>query len=286
MDFLGDIDPSTEVGGDKLLKSCSHAENLLDRPARTWARSGAELRQRPQLSCRHCPVRDLAPCGALPRDDGAAILETFRSPLRRVPAGGAIFEQGEPSDRSFTVVSGWAALCQLSSDGRPAILNFALPGDILSFERTSKVATRSAIAVGDATVCSISRTRQERLEREYPDFDLRHKESAGRDLSMAYENLARFAFGGAAQRVAHLLWTLACRSLRRRPQTSDRLWIPANQIQFALATGLTSVHVSRTLRRLREEGLMTFENHSLAILNPAEVERLAGGSPESLAGVI
>ncbi len=285
MNFLYDRGPSTEAGGDKLLKNCRQAENLLDQPPRTWARSAAQLRQRPQLSCRHCPVRDLAPCGALPGDDGAAVLETFHSPLRHVPAGGTIFEQGEPSDRSFTVVSGWAALCQLSSDGRPAILNFALPGDILSFERTSKVATRSAIAVGDATVCSISRTRQERLEREYPGFDLRHKETAGRDLSMAYENLARFAFGGAAQRVAHLSWTLACRSLRRRPQASDRTWIPANQIQLALATGLTSVHVSRTLRRLREASLLTFENHELAILNPADVERLAGGSPESLAGL-
>jgi CRP/FNR family transcriptional regulator len=234
-------------------------------------------------TCRFCSVRTHAPCGAFWGEGGAETLESVHAPLRHIPAGATIVEQGAPSDRSFTVLNGWIALYQTTGDGRATILHFLLPGDVLPFERHSAVATRSAVAVGDVTVCSLSRSRQERLEREHPDYDARQKADAARDLHLAYENIAAIAFGSAKERIAHLLWSLASRTLRRAAQPSDRVWIPASQIQLGLATGLTPVHVSRTLRHLREAGLLDLEDHRLTIRDPAEMKRLAGASTEMMA---
>jgi hypothetical protein len=165
------------------------SSDLHDPPNIGGASCDSSPQTRPRLTCRYCPVRDRAPCAALPGDAGAETLEGAHAPLRHVPAGASIFEQGAPSDRSFTLLSGWAALCHTSGEGRTVILHFALPGEVLGFDRHSPIANRSAVAVGDATVCSISRTRQERLEREHPSFDARHKANAGRDLDLAYETL-------------------------------------------------------------------------------------------------
>jgi CRP/FNR family transcriptional regulator len=258
------------------------SSDLHDPPNIGGASCDSSPQTRPRLTCRYCPVRDRAPCAALPGDAGAETLEGAHAPLRHVPAGASIFEQGAPSDRSFTLLSGWAALCHTSGEGRTVILHFALPGEVLGFDRHSPIANRSAVAVGDATVCSISRTRQERLEREHPSFDARHKANAGRDLDLAYETLTAMATGSARERIAYLAWDVGSRSLARRPRSGDRIYAPLSQIQVGLATGLTPVHVSRTLRALREERVLTLEDRTLLIHDAAALEHLAGASPEAL----
>lgn len=244
-----------------------------------FARRGVQ----PWTRCDHCAIRLHAPCGAIQDAIGMSDLERARAPSRHVPAGDALFEQGAPSDRSFTILRGWVAVTQVTSDGRFLILRFALPGDVVAFERRSSVNRCGAVAVGDATVCSFTRSRQGRLELEHPSFDARHRAAEGGILEDAEETLASIMGRGARERVSHLLFQLAWRGLRRRPSPGDEIDAPLSQIQIGLATGLTAVHVSRTMRRLRESRVVAFESHRLTIHDPAALERLAGVSTEGTA---
>lgn len=233
--------------------------------------------------CAGCPARERAPCGAMRDEASVGALERLHAPLRHLLAGEAVFDQGDPSDRSYTVVSGWVAISRTTFDGAATILRFALPGDVVPFERHARNASASCVAVGPATVCGLNRSRQEQLERDHPEYDARHRVEQGRILALAYEQLAALAMGSAKARVAHLLWELASRSLRRRPLPSDQIPVPLNQVQIGLATSLTPIHVSRTLRALRAEGLLELKGRWLALHNPAAVERLSVASAETAA---
>lgn len=212
-----------------------------------------------------------------------ASLERARSPLRHISVGGLIFEQGTPADHIYVVKRGWVGLYQTNPDGNTVILDFALPGDVLPLERHTKTATRSAVALDNVTVCLIHRSRQEQLEREQPAYDALHRAVVGRALDLAEANLATIAFSPARERIAHLLWGLAFRCLHRPPLESDHVRVPISQIQIALATGMSPVHVSRTLRNLREDRMLDFEDHMITIHNRAAVERIAGVFPEGMA---
>jgi len=205
-----------------------------------------------------------------------AALDYAHDPVRHIPVGRTIFDQGTPADYIYIVQSGWVSLDQTSPDGKAVILGFALPGDVLSFGRHTKVYTASGVALDNVAVCPIHISSQERLERSHPAYDALHRRVLGRALDAAEANLADLLCGRTAhERIAHLLWSLAFRSLHRPPLESDSVPVPISQIQIGLATGMTPVHVSRTLRSLREERLLDFDHHMIKIRNRAQIEWLA-----------
>jgi len=204
-------------------------------------------------------------------------LELARSPFRNIRAGGVIFQQGTPTDYIYIIEKGWIGLYNSNADGKDVILGFALPGDVLAFDRHTKTHARSAVALDNVTVCMIHSSRQEHLEREHPAYHALHKSVIGQALDIAETTLGAFLFGTAEQRIAHLLWSLAFRYLRRPPVQTDRVSLPISHIQISLATGTTAVHVPRTLRNLREAEVLDFHRNILTVRNRARTERLAGG---------
>ena len=231
--------------------------------------------------CLDCVIRNQAPCRAMTDAAAIASLELARSPFRSTRAGGVVFEQGTLTEYIYIIERGWVGLYNGNSDGKNTIVGFALPGDVLPFGRDAQVHTHSAVALENVTVCMIHRSRQEHLEREHPAYNALHRSALGQALDAAEATLAAILFGTAQERIAHLLWSLAARSLHRAPLQSDRVTVPISHIQIALATGMTPVHVSRTLRNLREGGVLEFDRHVLTVRNRAKTERLAGLSSET-----
>jgi CRP-like cAMP-binding protein len=60
--------------------------------------------------------------------------------------------------------------------------------------------------------------------------------------------------------------------------------LPLTQEQLADHLGITMVHVSRTLRRIREERLVIVERQVVIILDLEELRRAASGVPPLSAG--
>lgn len=54
------------------------------------------------------------------------------------------------------------------------------------------------------------------------------------------------------------------------------LAMPLSQQVLADALGMTSVHINRVLKGLRESGAMELSRGSLSILNPAKLVEIAG----------
>jgi CRP-like cAMP-binding protein len=83
----------------------------------------------------------------------------------------------------------------------------------------------------------------------------------------------------AYERVGHLLCEMHFRMQRVGLVQHNRLALPLTQEDLADATGLTSVHINRTLQRLRGENLVEVGHGELALLDVTALQKAVGFNP-------
>jgi CRP-like cAMP-binding protein len=80
----------------------------------------------------------------------------------------------------------------------------------------------------------------------------------------------------AYERIAHLLCEMHARMKMVGLVEDGRLALPLTQQELADTTGLTAVHVNRTLQRLRKENLIEMSKGMLTILDVDGLREAAG----------
>lgn len=208
------------------------------------------------------------------------IAERFATGHRSIAAGREIYAEGEPSDDLYIVTEGWAFQHQILEDGRRQILDFALPGTWLGFQpQPGMEMPHTAESLTDTTVAVIPRERLGEIFAREPEFALRFVSAAAGALNYAYESLTDVGRRTAREAVAHLLLRLFCRASALCPcDGAAQVEFPLTQEHIGDALGLTAVHVCRTLRALREEGVVNLCKARLAILDPQQLGEIAGSS--------
>ncbi len=91
-------------------------------------------------------------------------------------------------------------------------------------------------------------------------------------LSDRLTSLGRHSARG---RVAALLLWIADRLRAVDPAMGNSFTLPMTQEEIGDATGLTGVHVNRTLRALEDDGLIARTRTSLELRDPGQLARLA-----------
>jgi hypothetical protein len=86
----------------------------------------------------------------------------------------------------------------------------------------------------------------------------------------------------AIERTAHLLCELQARMLVVGLADDTGFALPLTQAELSECLGLTSVHVNRVLRELRERGLVEFRNARVTLLNLAGLQTIAEFDPAYL----
>ncbi|WP_238291148.1 Crp/Fnr family transcriptional regulator, partial [Methylobacterium longum] len=86
----------------------------------------------------------------------------------------------------------------------------------------------------------------------------------------------------AEERIAHLMCELLLRLRAVGRTAGDGYALPITQEDLADTTGLTSVHVNRTLGSLKQRGLIALSGRQLRILDLAGLETLAEFKPNYL----
>ena len=234
-------------------------------------------------NCRACSVRDEALCAPL-ADREIEIVERFKSGNSVFAAGTDLYSQGAPCKDLYTILDGWVFLHQILEDGRRQILDFALPGAFLGFQPDLDAdMAHSAQCLTDVAACIFPRKNLLDLFRAHPELALRMAWINARDWTLANEHLTNVGRRTARERVAHLLLELFYRV--RLPDPSphgDTIELPLAQEHIGDALGLTAVHVNRTLRGLRESGLVLVGGGTLRILDPDALAEVAGFDSEVL----
>ena len=215
-------------------------------------------------------------------DDDRTLLLTLCEGTRTVPMRCDLISEGERPDRVHLMIRGWACRYKLLPDGSRQITALLLPGDFCDthimllgeMDHTIATLTESEVAVipHDAMRALTDRPRIARAMWWASLVD----EAV---LRAWIVNLGRRE---AFDRVAHLVCEVHARLHHVGLAPKDAFDLPLTQEDLADALGLTEVHVSRTLRRLREDGLMTFRRGEIVVTDMPRLRELAQFDPNYL----
>ena len=201
----------------------------------------------------------------------------LESRTRDLASGAELYRQGEKCGSYFLITKGWIALSALLHDGQCQILDFVTPGALLGFPLlSSMVRSHSARCITPARVVCYSEPQLTRAIVRDAELAVLLCRQAALDEWRAHDHLVNVCLRSARERIAHLLLELCTRIRGRIPSAGDTIRIPLTQAHIGQALGLTGVHVSRTLRVLREQGIVRFIKRDLQILDSSALARAAG----------
>lgn len=212
-------------------------------------------------------------------EDERQMIRRMQTESRQITPLTDIIEEGQCYERLFILKDGWAIRYKLLADGRRQILSFALPGDFIGIRAALfETSDHSVQTLTHASVYSFPVESLMELCEFSPKLALTLIWSNAREKAMLAEHITRLGRRSAYEGLAHLLLELLNRLQYVGLASEQSYEMPLTQEVLADALGLTPVHINRTLRRLREDGLVEMNPHSRKItINDVEALSMAAG---------
>ncbi len=195
-----------------------------------------------------------------------ALDKAVRERILRLGGGQDLISEGDRPDRIRFVLSGWLARYKTLEDGRRQIVNFVLPGEIC--DPYSYLLARMDHSIGTLTPVVYSEIERDRFE-ELVGSDRTLAEAVWCEWfasnSIQREWTLNIGRRVALERVAHLLCEVFERLKAVGQVDGNSCAFPITQMDLADATGLSVVHLNRTLQELRAAGLIVLRERTLTI---------------------
>ncbi|HEX2257132.1 MAG TPA: Crp/Fnr family transcriptional regulator [Afifellaceae bacterium] len=221
--------------------------------------------------------------GADLTDEDRAMLESITARTREVGPREDLIREGDKPEHVRLVLEGFAFRYKMLPDGQRQITGYLVPGDFCDLHVW--ILGEMDHSIGTLTRCTIVEVPGEtinELTARYPRI--------ARALwwaTLVEDAVTREALVGMGQRpadrqLAHFLCELLLRlqAVGRASETSYEF--PVTQEDLGDTLGLSTVHVNRTLQKLRDDGLITLRGKALTIPDPDALKRFAGFNPNYL----
>jgi CRP-like cAMP-binding protein len=213
-------------------------------------------------------IRKLEQFSLLSPEDQRVLEQATARHIRRFGPREDLMSEGDEPGEVTVVLSGWAGRYKQLEDGRSAILAFLLPGDLCNPNiSVLREMDHSVGALTPVTVAEISQPLFEDLTLNHPRISQALWREALVSAAIQREWTISLSQRTAYERLSHLLCELFFR-LRTIGATRGRSCdLPVTQAKLAEATGLTLVHLNRTLQELRAANLVLLKSRILTIPN-------------------
>jgi len=190
--------------------------------------------------------------------------------------------EGEDQADLFLIQEGWACRYCLLPDGRRQITGLFLPGDWceISWIQGEKPA-QSIVALTSVRVLAVPCAQI--YDECSNNADIRHDlwSEMMAIFNRQSEWMVNLGRKSAVERLCHLLYELYLRVKEGGLIYGDQFAMPLTQIDLADVTGLTPVHVNRTLRDMRSRGLVELQSKWLRIGDLEQLRQIAIFRPTS-----
>lgn len=201
----------------------------------------------------------------LSSDDTAAIAQLSKV-ARVVQPRRDLIREGETPKFVHLMVDGWACRYKTLPDGRRQIVAFFVPGDFCDLNvYILKEMDHSIGAITRLSVADISPEDMDALTTKHPRITQGLWWEALVNAAIQREWTLNIGQRTAYERIAHLLIELHLRLKTVGLTQNGSCDFPLTQTDIADATGLTAVHVNRTLQELRRDDLIVLERRQLTI---------------------
>jgi CRP-like cAMP-binding protein len=190
-----------------------------------------------------------------------SILERFSKNRRTFVAGRDLIHQGQSDQVAYILNSGWACSYKLLQDGQRQIVDFQIPGDFLGLRSILlNTSDHSIEPVTDIEVTEINIADLLDVFASTPRLMIAVLWAVSRDNALVVEHLIDVGRRSASERMAHFLLELGLRLELVGMANQSGYACPLTQYLLADAVGLSAVHVNRVLRKLRDNGMVTFRD--------------------------
>ena len=194
-----------------------------------------------------------------------------------------VISEGERPLAVHLILEGWACRYKQLPDGRRQIVSFLIPGDLFD-------ANVFILKEMDHSIGAITRIRYAQIAPA--DFEALMAQSPRLTLALWWNELVSCSVQrewttNVGQRMAsERLGALFCEMFMRlgvvgRTQGTGCEW-PLTQYDLADATGLTAIHVNRTLQELRRQGYVELKDKWLNIPDLEKLQRMSLFNPNYL----
>ena len=209
-------------------------------------------------------VRNLELRSPLPPEDRAAVLNLPYT-LRTLEAATYTIREADAPEDCAILVSGFAYRQKLTGDGSRQIVAIQIPGDALDFQNLF-------LDVSDHSIQMLTRGEVAFVYIRDLQVLARERSAVGHailveilvEASIFREWVLNVGRRDSRMRIAHLLCELGVRLDAEGLAEDYGYDMPMTQEQLADATGLTPVHVNRTLKAMAAEGLIVRSKRSIS----------------------
>ena len=212
-----------------------------------------------------------------------AALEASISEVRTIGPRTTIIRQGDPLTISTLLVEGF--MCRYIDDrrGLRQLVAVHVPGDFVDLHAFPlKTLEHDVSTLTPATVAIVPHVSIEALIEERPQIARKLWFSTLLDAAIHRVWLFRLGRLDAVGKVSHFLCETNARLSAIGLSDGRRFALGLTQPDIAEICGLTSIHVNRVLRQLREQDLCVFRSSMVDILDLPGLERRAQFDPDYL----
>jgi CRP/FNR family transcriptional regulator len=189
--------------------------------------------------------------------------------------GETVFDEGEPAEHYFQVLSGTVCVYKLMEDGKRQIVALALPGDFFGFG-SGELYDFSAEAITESRIRRFSRARAAALICSDAALGSRLFAIVRDQLVTAQQRLVLLGRKSARARVASFLLMLGARG--RNTSSLPDIDLDMSRSDIADYLGLALETVSRVLSQLRENRVIELPSpQHILVHNPAALREIAEG---------
>ncbi len=193
----------------------------------------------------------------LSAEDRAAVLALPHTTKHLKPHD-YIARQGDTPQHSCVLLAGFAVRSKIGAQGQRQILAIQMKGEVVDLQNSLLgVADHDVQMLTKGSIAVISREQIERIAAERSDVGRAMWIDTLVDAAIFREWVMNVGRRDARTRLAHLFCEFALRLKLAGLGQRAGYELPMTQEQLGDATGLTPVHVNRTIKTLEREGLIT-----------------------------
>ena len=213
-------------------------------------------------------------------DDEEQVLHDSVSEVREIAAGKVIVRSGTDLENSTLLAQGIIARYKDLADGERQIQQLQVAGDFVDLH--GFLLKRIDHNIGAISHCRFALVPHDRLKtitERHPHLARLLWFSTLLDASIQREATLSVGRRSALSRIAHMMCELRVRLEIVGLATVAGFQLSMTQVDIADATGLTSVHVNRMLKQLRDQNVLTFRNGEVEIHDWTRLAEIAEFDP-------
>jgi len=211
-------------------------------------------------------IRKLEQFVRLSADDRTILERAASDRVRKFAARVDIAREGDKPKEVHLILSGWACRYKQLEDGRRQVISFFLPGDLCDLNVfVLKEMDHSIGTITPVTIADLPREFFDEIGTGYPRIATALWWETLVNAAIQREWTMNLGQRTASERMAHLLCEVFFRLRQAGLTAGASCEFPMTQSDLADATGLSKVHVNRTLQELRAAGLILLKGKTLSV---------------------